>query len=96
MFLVSQVGKESNMGFGRAPQGCEDCGGCKQNILGGLQKGSGKCAHCNGKGKVWPKAAFETRASRTRIKASMSTTLSTADFSPKSILSSPKAFPTFA
>lgn len=103
VFLVSQVRilshcKDSGMDFGRAPQGCEDCGGCRQNIKGSLQKGSGKCSACNGKGQVWPKAAFEGRNIRTRFKHSMSTTMLGigSDISPKSMMSSPKAFPAFA
>lgn len=96
VFLVTAVSKGSGMDFGRTPQGCEECGGCRQNIVGGLQKGTGLCPCCNGKGKVWPDAAFGGRAVRPRFKASMSTTLSQADVSPKSMMSSPKAFPTFA
>mmetsp|Transcript_43837 Transcript_43837/g.93841 ORF Transcript_43837/g.93841 Transcript_43837/m.93841 type:complete len:291 (-) Transcript_43837:17-889(-) len=48
--------------FGRCPQGCTKCGGCRQNLIGSLQLGSGRCAGCNGKGKVWPEAAFEQTA----------------------------------
>lgn len=98
VFLVPSVCKAPNsnfMDFGKQAQGCENCGGCRQNVMGGLQKGTGKCPSCNGTGKVWPDAAFTGRAGRTRFKASMSM-MSSADFSPKSIMSSPKAFPTFA
>jgi len=59
VFLSSQVEKTGAMGFGKAPQGCEDCGGCRQNIVGELVTGSGLCPDCNGKGQVWPQCAFE-------------------------------------
>lgn len=56
MFLVSKVDKETLLDekFGKMMQGCEDCGGCRHNLLGELKVGSGKCATCGGAGKVWP------------------------------------------
>mmetsp|Transcript_96756 Transcript_96756/g.190062 ORF Transcript_96756/g.190062 Transcript_96756/m.190062 type:complete len:264 (-) Transcript_96756:246-1037(-) len=90
MFLVSTVDKRSHMPFGRTPQGCEDCGGCRQNIMGDLALGTGHCPRCNGKGKVWPKAAFEYKASKSqRLNRAISTVNSEA-LSPKSAMSSPK------
>jgi len=93
VFLSSSAPKkEAAFNFGRSCQGCEDCGGCRQNIVGRLQKGNGQCPSCNGKGKVWPSAAFESRTSRARVQRGMSTLA--GDFSPKSTMSltSPKAF----
>lgn len=93
LFLVSQVGKGSHMEFGRQPQGCEECGGCKQNILGELVAGSGQCSGCNGRGKVWPKIAFENKASRTRLKTLITRAEINADpGSPVSSMGSPKGF----
>lgn len=54
-FLVSKVGPGASSTFGRKAQGCEACGGCRQNLTGELQMGSGECADCNGKGKVPPR-----------------------------------------
>lgn len=73
--------RESEFTFGRPPQGCEDCGGCRQNIVGALQVGSGDCLGCNGKGKIWPSAAFEPKTPGSR-KAGRANTLC-GDFSPK-------------
>lgn len=92
-FLAPKVGSEACMGFGRAPQGCEDCGGCKQNIMGELNCGSGECAACNGRGKVWPDAAFNPfKNTRSRFRFSSSNVASICEFSPKSSLGSPKAW----
>mmetsp|Transcript_102661 Transcript_102661/g.260778 ORF Transcript_102661/g.260778 Transcript_102661/m.260778 type:complete len:282 (+) Transcript_102661:73-918(+) len=66
IFLVTSVDKASAMlgrSFGRNLQGCTHCGGCRQNLVGDVQKGSGQCPGCNGKGKVWPDAAFEPKKS---------------------------------
>jgi len=89
-FLAGHVGSDDTMTFGRAPQGCEDCGGCRQNIMGELVCGSGKCAKCNGRGKIWPAAAFEPMKTRSRFRFS-SSNLAAGDFSPKSSVGSPKA-----
>mmetsp|Transcript_88570 Transcript_88570/g.246517 ORF Transcript_88570/g.246517 Transcript_88570/m.246517 type:complete len:292 (+) Transcript_88570:3-878(+) len=86
---IAEVDNSTKVGFGRTAQGCEDCGGCRQNILGELNTGSGNCPGCNGKGKVWPKAAFELKPSRSRFTRCLSGI--NGDFSPKSSLSSPKA-----
>jgi len=100
IFLSSQVEKTGTMGFGRTPQGCEDCGGCRQNIMGELVAGSGECPACNGKGQVWPQAAFEPfKMTRSKFRfsncgiASMSigSGMDFGQFSPKSSSpSSPK------
>lgn len=52
MFLVPQ----SSPGFegGRVQQGCDACGGYRQNLYADMQKGSGKCAPCSGVGKIKP------------------------------------------
>jgi hypothetical protein len=67
-FLASSVGVDS-MDFGRAPQGCPECGGCAQNILGALVQGSGNCHMCNGVGMVTPKVDGKRRlrTMKTRI-----------------------------
>lgn len=39
---------------GKLPQGCEACGGLRHNVQGKLRLGSGLCAECGGKGKIWP------------------------------------------
>lgn len=94
LFLVTQVEKGAHMEFGRQPQGCEECGGCKQNIMGELVAGSGQCSSCNGRGKVWPKAAFESKASRARLKTLTTRVEIAVDKdpgSPVSSMGSPKA-----
>jgi hypothetical protein len=58
VFLVPTVTKDTTMDFGRLMQGCAECGGCRQNMLGTLIKGSGRCAACGGSGKIWPAAAY--------------------------------------
>jgi len=40
--------------FGLKPSGCECCGGTSQGIAGKLQRGTGDCVRCVGKGKIWP------------------------------------------
>jgi hypothetical protein len=58
-FLVSKVTSNTPMDYGRVKQGCPECGGCRQNILGELVKGSGRCATCGGNGKLWPAVAYD-------------------------------------
>jgi len=53
-FLAPSVSKDTVMDFGRAQQGCPECGGCAQNIRGALVQGSGDCYKCDGVGKVAP------------------------------------------
>jgi flagellar biosynthesis GTPase FlhF len=67
MFLAPSVGKDS-MGFGRAPQGCPECGGCAQNIRGALVKGSGNCYACDGVGTVTPNVEVKRRFRTMRTK----------------------------
>lgn len=60
MFLVPSGAnalwkKDQKMDFGRSVQGCDECGGYRQNLLGELRKGSGDCAACDGVGKITPK-----------------------------------------
>lgn len=56
MFLVSRVEEEEGMtNYGRMHQGCPDCGGYRQGILGELRKGTGRCTVCLGAGKIAPK-----------------------------------------
>jgi len=57
MFLANHVAQNASKDFGRAPQGCEDCGGVKQNMVGKLQPGSGACAACGGSGLIYPKGS---------------------------------------
>jgi hypothetical protein len=54
MFLSPSVGSDAMLDFGRAQQGCPECGGCAQNIRGDLVQGSGKCLDCDGVGMVTP------------------------------------------
>ncbi|CAK0896223.1 unnamed protein product [Prorocentrum cordatum] len=55
MFLSPSVGLHATTGdFGRAQQGCPECGGCAQNIRGDLVQGSGHCHKCDGVGMVTP------------------------------------------
>lgn len=67
MFLVSSVNASTKMDYGRAMQGCEDCGGCRQNICGSLKKGSGLCQNCKGVGKVTPKIDPSWSHARKRV-----------------------------
>lgn len=57
MFLVHAVQKANvnNVDYGRVLQGCDDCGGYRHNVMGDLKKGSGRCAACDGVGKIAPK-----------------------------------------
>eukprot|EP00403_Amphidinium_massartii_P005684 CAMPEP_0178379778 /NCGR_PEP_ID=MMETSP0689_2-20121128/5121_1 /TAXON_ID=160604 /ORGANISM="Amphidinium massartii, Strain CS-259" /LENGTH=369 /DNA_ID=CAMNT_0019999897 /DNA_START=48 /DNA_END=1157 /DNA_ORIENTATION=- len=52
LFLVSRVTNETLLQFGRPTQGCDECGGRRQGILGELIKGSGSCYACAGTGKI--------------------------------------------
>lgn len=63
-FLVSQVSEQKSNDYGRTMEGCTSCGGCKQGIRGDLHKGSGECAACGGKGKIWPEIAFHSRIAK--------------------------------
>lgn len=47
--------------FGRKPQGCEACGGYAPGIDGKYRAGTGKCAHCDGHGKIWPDLETKSR-----------------------------------
>jgi len=69
MFLVEKVDEDSLLQHGRMHQGCEDCGGYRHNILGDLKKGTGRCANCNGVGKITPKLDPWTPGSRKKIGA---------------------------
>lgn len=62
MFLVPEVDKLGANEFGRMPQGCEDCGGQRQNLQGKLRVGTGKCSACGGRGMIWP--IVESKGSR--------------------------------
>lgn len=77
LFLVSEVGEACLNEFGRMPQGCEDCGGQRQNLQGKLRVGSGKCSACGGHGMIWP--IVESKHNRRALGATMS-----QDISPKS------------
>merc|ERR1712146_710720 len=60
MFLVQNVKEEhkfAGLDFGRVLQGCDNCGGYRQNLVGELRKGTGLCPVCNGTGKIWPEIA---------------------------------------
>lgn len=93
LFLCNQVAKGGpSMDFGRIPQGCEHCGGCRQNIQGEMQDGSGRCANCSGRGKVWPPAAFEHKAARLKFRAFTGGSMDGGSPKSMSIMSSPKAF----
>jgi len=61
MFLAPTVKDEGLADFGRMMQGCEECGGCRQNIIGQLRLGTGKCLVCSGFGKIWPAASPKQR-----------------------------------
>lgn len=54
MFLVNKVTKETLLDYGRKLQGCMTCGGYPQGVVGDLQKGTGLCPNCHGRGMVWP------------------------------------------
>merc|ERR1712176_401628 len=70
VFLVSKVDSATSItDFGRKEQGCDDCGGYRQNILGQLRPGTGKCAACGGHGKIWPDV--EAKGGRPRFNTGM-------------------------
>eukprot|EP00929_Paragymnodinium_shiwhaense_P050607 TRINITY_DN25490_c0_g1_i1.p1 TRINITY_DN25490_c0_g1~~TRINITY_DN25490_c0_g1_i1.p1 ORF type:complete len:313 (+),score=80.28 TRINITY_DN25490_c0_g1_i1:98-1036(+) len=54
-FLVTKVDTTTPVNYGKIPQGCEDCGGYRHNILGALKLGNGACPNCNGAGSIVPK-----------------------------------------
>lgn len=81
MFLVPEVGQPGLNEFGRMPQGCEDCGGQRQNLQGKLRVGSGKCSYCGGRGMIWP--IVEAKGTR---RLAMATTTVSQDMSPKSVV----------
>lgn len=59
LFLIAKVSPEDAVGgtdleHGRKLQGCDRCGGCTHNMLGGIKEGTGLCPHCQGLGKIWP------------------------------------------
>eukprot|EP00440_Ansanella_granifera_P026542 gb/GFBE01028832.1/.p1 GENE.gb/GFBE01028832.1/~~gb/GFBE01028832.1/.p1 ORF type:complete len:274 (+),score=66.35 gb/GFBE01028832.1/:1-822(+) len=67
VFLATGVGKRNTRGdYGRHAQGCDACYGFKQNMLADLKKGTGKCAHCDGWGKIAPDIDFTSPTGRTR------------------------------
>jgi len=55
LYLVSRVTDESLLQYGRPLQGCDECGGRRQGILGELLRGSGLCYACAGSGKIAPR-----------------------------------------
>jgi hypothetical protein len=67
MFLAPSVGSDSTVGYGRAEQGCPECGGCAQNVIGDLRRGSGKCYRCDGVGKVTPDGVDRRASSEARV-----------------------------
>jgi len=78
MFLAPSVGTHETTGdFGRAQQGCPECGGCAQNIRGDLIQGSGRCHKCDGVGMVTPEVVQKQRNSVCRS-MTMRHTVSTA------------------
>jgi len=91
VFLSKNVSKEAARNFGRKSQGCERCGGCAQNIVGKVKQGSGQCPDCNGRGKVWPAAAFEQKSARPKFRSSGFSN-NQGDATPKA-MASPKLFP---
>jgi len=66
MFLVPNVEKESLLTSGRIEEGCDECGGYRQNLLADLKMGSGLCPKCDGVGTITPKLEPWTPASRKR------------------------------
>mmetsp|Transcript_56615 Transcript_56615/g.132855 ORF Transcript_56615/g.132855 Transcript_56615/m.132855 type:complete len:370 (-) Transcript_56615:48-1157(-) len=56
LYLVSRVTEESLLQYGRPLQGCDECGGRMQGILGEVLKGSGLCYACGGSGKIAPRS----------------------------------------
>jgi len=68
MFLAPAVDDGgSSFNMGRKLQGCEECGGCRQNIVGQLRQGSGKCAACNGHGMIWPETVTSPKSRRFNV-----------------------------
>merc|ERR1712039_663731 len=94
MFLVSKVAQQNSItDFGRAIQGCDDCGGYKHNIMGSLKCGNGLCASCGGHGKIWPDLA-QAKGSRPRFVSGVSGANPTSEpGSPKSPGFAPAASP---
>lgn len=83
MFLVGKVDRDTLFENGRLMEGCEECGGYKQNLLADLKPGSGKCANCLGVGKVTPVIEPMSPASRKRV-AHLASFQGGGDSSPKS------------
>jgi hypothetical protein len=55
LFLAPSVkGQCTKGGYGRMQQGCETCYGFKQNLMAEVKKGTGRCAVCDGWGKIKP------------------------------------------
>lgn len=90
LFLSASVGPDALLDFGRAQQGCQECGGYAQNIRGDLVQGSGKCLVCDGVGMVTPRVEempTDSRQMSTRLRRYRSSAFSTG----LPILHSPKA-----
>ncbi|CAK0817598.1 unnamed protein product [Prorocentrum cordatum] len=80
MFLAPSVSLDAMMDFGRAEQGCPECGGCAQNIRGAMVQGSGKCLNCEGVGMVTPVVEGDRRSlTRTNTHTSMRKTHTSLD-----------------
>lgn len=54
LFLTPKVTTGTLKDCGRMMEGCEACHGFKQNLLADVKNGTGLCAACDGKGKIWP------------------------------------------
>jgi hypothetical protein len=67
-FLVAKVSPQQQarkgVSFGRLEQGCNHCGGWRQNLIGELKMGDGRCTKCGGAGQIWPIIAKKSDTNR--------------------------------
>eukprot|EP00933_Yihiella_yeosuensis_P040958 TRINITY_DN35385_c0_g1_i1.p1 TRINITY_DN35385_c0_g1~~TRINITY_DN35385_c0_g1_i1.p1 ORF type:complete len:294 (+),score=67.98 TRINITY_DN35385_c0_g1_i1:118-999(+) len=58
VYLSSKADNRSTKGaYGRILQGCSACYGFEQNLMAGLKQGTGRCAACDGWGKIKPEVS---------------------------------------
>lgn len=84
MFLAPTVSDASLKDCGRMMEGCDACHGFRQNLMAEVKRGTGRCAVCDGLGKIAPPDSSPTSPHRRR-----SFTMG-GDASPKPHSSSPK------
>lgn len=66
LILAPSVNEDRCFESGRIMEGCDECYGCRQNLMADLKKGTGRCSGCDGFGKIAPELGVMSPGTRRR------------------------------